>query len=78
MDKGTNAFGRDGYVLEGLADAGRGFGKLLKAVLLVVAVVVVLEVVWHVVPALAAKDSPPAACQLLGGQWSVWTGWTCA
>jgi len=32
---------------------------------------------WHVVPALVAKDSPPVACQLAGGQWSIWNGWTC-
>jgi len=29
------AWGRDGYVLEGLADAGRGFAKLLVVVAVV-------------------------------------------
>jgi hypothetical protein len=32
---------------------------------------------WHVLPALAAKDTPPAACQLFGGEWNLWNGWNC-
>jgi hypothetical protein len=25
----------------------------------------------------AAKNNPPAACQLLGGTWNIWNGWQC-
>lgn len=32
---------------------------------------------WHVVPALAAKDNLPIACQMAGGHWSIWSGWSC-
>lgn len=32
---------------------------------------------WHVIPALAVKDNPPIACQLAGGRWNPWDGWTC-
>jgi hypothetical protein len=24
-----------------------------------------------------SKGSPPAACQLFGGHWSLWAGWSC-
>jgi len=24
------------------------------------------------------KNTPPAACQLMGGTWSWWDGWRCA
>lgn len=24
-----------------------------------------------------ARESPPAACQLLGGTWGIWDGWRC-
>jgi hypothetical protein len=71
------AFGRDGYILEGLRDAGRGFGRPTGFVLRAVAIGFLIIVAWHVVPALAAKDSPPAACSLLGGTWNLWSGWTC-
>jgi hypothetical protein len=40
-------------------------------------ILIALFVAWHVVPALVVKDDPPLACQLDGGQWSIWTGWTC-
>lgn len=49
-------------------------GKELMAGL---AILAALFIAWHVVPALAAKDSPPIACQLSGGQWSLWSGWSC-
>lgn len=32
---------------------------------------------WHVVPALMVKDNPPIACQIDGGSWSFWSGWSC-
>ena len=25
----------------------------------------------------AAKNSPPGACQLMGGSWNFWDGWRC-
>jgi hypothetical protein len=31
----------------------------------------------HVATNEAAKNSPPAACQLLGGTWNFWDGWHC-
>jgi hypothetical protein len=31
----------------------------------------------HVIPALQTQNTPPAACQLLGGHWSIWSGWNC-
>jgi hypothetical protein len=24
-----------------------------------------------------ARQDPPAACQVFGGSWSAWSGWTC-
>lgn len=42
--------------------------------------VVLLLVIWagyKVESNEAAKHSPPAACQLLGGHWSIWDGWQC-
>lgn len=41
------------------------------------AILAALFAAWHVIPALAAKDSPPLACQLAGGTWSLWSGWSC-
>jgi hypothetical protein len=41
------------------------------------AILAALFVGWHVVPALMAKDNAPIACQLDGGTWSVWSGWSC-
>lgn len=32
---------------------------------------------WHVIPALAVRDNPPLACQLAGGTWNPWDGWSC-
>ena len=23
------------------------------------------------------KSNPPAACQVFGGQWTIWEGWKC-
>jgi hypothetical protein len=41
------------------------------------AILAAVFIAWHVVPALAAKDNPPLACQLAGGHWSIWSGWQC-
>jgi hypothetical protein len=26
---------------------------------------------------ITSKPNPPAACQLFGGQWTIWGGWSC-
>lgn len=36
-----------------------------------------LFVVWHVGHAAMTRNAPPAACELVGGHWDVWNGWTC-
>lgn len=41
------------------------------------AILAVLFVAWHVVPALMVRDNPPISCQFDGGQWSIWNGWSC-
>ena len=83
-DRGDSAFGRGGWFWEGLQDAGRelgilaqgiaqGLGVLLAVLMLIGAVVIG----FHVVPAWLAHDNPPLACQLAGGHWDLWNGWTC-
>lgn len=47
--------------------------KLTAVVLTVLAVLLLLRVMGNE----AAKGSPPVACQLLGGQWTLWSGWRC-
>ena len=43
-----------------------------------IALIVVLVLAgWHEVSVFASRNSPPASCQLLGGHWSVFTGWHC-
>jgi len=50
----------------------------LRTVLILIAVAVLaLYGFIHVASAEASKSSPPAACQLLGGSWNFWDGWTC-
>lgn len=68
------AFGRDGYVREGLADAARGVNKLATVAVILAG----LFVAWHVLPALMVRDNPPLSCQLAGGTWNLWSGWRCA
>lgn len=44
------------------------------------ALVLVIAAVWaifHVMGNLNAKPNPPAACQLWGGHWTLWSGWRC-
>ena len=43
----------------------------------IVLAVLVLMAVTHVISAMETHDSPPAACQLLGGSWNLWNGWRC-
>lgn len=49
----------------------RGLGR-------VVVILIALFIGWHVVPALTARDNPPLACQVDGGHWDPWNGWTCS
>jgi hypothetical protein len=47
---------------------------------IVVAIVAVLVIAWAVLKIgdnEATRNSPPAACQLLGGHWNIWDGWQC-
>ena len=50
------------------------WGKRIFILLLVIAVVFVGV---HVISAKSSKNSPPAQCQLFGGHWNIWSGWTC-
>jgi hypothetical protein len=43
----------------------------------IVALIAVLYAAYHVIPAWLSRDSPPLACQLLGGHWSIRNGWRC-
>ena len=50
-------------------------GRLITAV---VVIVITLWIAWHPLHAQLTKGSPPAACQLWGGTWNIWSGWQCA
>ena len=56
-------------------------GDILRIVMIVfisfLAVIVALYGIVHVANAQVTKNNPPAACQLLGGSWNFWDGWTC-
>lgn len=47
--------------------------RFLGIVLAVIVAIVVVKVSGN----LLSHGSPPASCQLLGGQWSLWSGWRC-
>jgi hypothetical protein len=34
-------------------------------------------VIWHPISAEAQKGNPPLSCQILGGEWNIWSGWHC-
>jgi hypothetical protein len=42
-----------------------------------IAIIVGLWFAAHVMGAALTRDNPPAACQVLGGTWSAWNGWSC-
>ncbi len=47
---------------------------------LIAGIIIVALIAWgldHIAANEAAKADPPVACQLLGGSWSIWDGWTC-
>ncbi len=57
---------------------GQPSGHPVAIVLGVVLVLLGLWAGYRVLHAEAVKGNPPAACQILGGQWSIWSGWQCA
>lgn len=42
----------------------------------VIAVLIALGI-WHELNVFASRGNPPVSCQLLGGQWNMFTGWHC-
>lgn len=55
------------------ADIAKGTVKLTTMILIMVA----LFIGYHLVSAQISKPNPPAACQLWGGSWNFWNGWSC-
>ena len=53
--------------------SGITWGALVAVLILIAAIYVGL----HIVNAESSKNSPPAACQLVGGHWDIWHGWRC-
>lgn len=51
--------------------------RVLKIVVIGIVVVLLALFAWARVQNLEARDNPPVACQLLGGSWSLWSGWSC-
>jgi hypothetical protein len=49
-------------------------GVSVIGVVLIVALLFAGYHVWH---AESTKSSAPVSCQLLGGHWDIWNGWTC-
>jgi hypothetical protein len=57
-----------------------GGGNAARAIWRVYCIFFVLIGVYiavHIIPAWLSHDSPPVACQLLGGHWTIWNGWRC-
>lgn len=50
-----------------------GCGMMLGIVLIVLLTLAAVRVAGNEM----SKGSPPASCQLLGGQWTLWSGWHC-
>jgi hypothetical protein len=49
-----------------------------RTVLIVIAVILVaIWATYNVASNEAVKNDPPAACQLMGGHWNIWDGWSC-
>jgi len=53
----------------------RGFDRASLIAVLIVLAVLLAGV--RVADNIQSKGSPPAACQLFGGHWSLWGGWSC-
>ena len=43
----------------------------------IVAIALALGIAVKISASEQAKDNPPVACQILGGQWNIWNGWEC-
>ena len=48
----------------------------MRLFLIVFAVLVSLGI-WHEISIFGTRNNPPVSCQLLGGQWNMFTGWQC-
>lgn len=55
----------------------QGNRRILGVLVAVMVAIFALYIAAHVVPAVMVRDSPPLACQIAGGQWSIWNGWAC-
>ena len=51
--------------------------RLLKMMIWTFLFIVTVIVIVHVSHAESVKNNPPVACQVLGGSWNAWNGWTC-
>ena len=56
-------------------EPGKGTNGRVLVILAVAALL--LWAGYHVLEAEVTKGTPPAACQLLGGTWDIWSGWRC-
>lgn len=50
--------------------------RLAPVIIPLLAVLLVWGVL-HVIGNVAARQDPPAACQIFGGHWGIWSGWSC-
>ena len=46
---------------------------VLRVILIILLVLGGLRIIGNEM----SRNNPPAACQVFGGQWSVWSGWRC-
>lgn len=63
-----------------LSTGGRSTHWLLTVGGKIIGIIGILILIWagfHVIPAFLVRDNPPVSCQVLGGTWNLWTGWTC-
>lgn len=58
-------------------DGQRKSWSVSAVILCVIAVLLVLFVAAHVLPAIVSRSNPPVMCQVFGGHWSIWNGWRC-
>jgi hypothetical protein len=56
-----------------IEDCGQRVAVTGAVIVLVACVCIGLKIA----PNLEARNSPPLSCQLLGGSWSLWSGWRC-
>jgi len=46
-------------------------------IIALLAILAGLWIAYHPYHAETTKNQPPVACELFGGQWDLWHGWTC-